>query len=249
MPVAYVAVARRPGYPVTLVTTKEHVFARWDGPNERFNIEGSGQGLLTYDDEHYRHWPSELSQAELDSGAYLRSLTPAQELGIFMSARGYVLEDTGHKREATVAYAYAHMLDPKSIDNFDNLGRSVVRRLPEYGGAAAARHAADRGAEPAKRGGNRIFSVNRMNPPCEPIHILVQSGIRPEGRHDDAQADDLDGCRAGNVWERRAGDLRRGHRALHAERPDWVCIRNDQSLCICRLFASQLARSIRAEKL
>lgn len=132
MPVAYVAVARRLGYPVTLVTTKEHVFARWDGPNERFNIEGSGQGLITHDDDYYTTWPSELSPAERASGAYLRSLTPAQELGLFMSARGYVLEDTGSKREATVAYAYAHMLDPKSIDNFDNLGRSVVRRLPEY---------------------------------------------------------------------------------------------------------------------
>lgn len=132
MPVLYVAVARRLGYPVKLVTTKEHVFARWDDGNERFNIEGAGRGLSIYEDDYYMKWPSVLSQAELDSGAYLRSLTPAEELGLFMAARGYVLEDAGRKREATVAYAYAHLLDPRSIDSYDNLSRSVLRRLVDY---------------------------------------------------------------------------------------------------------------------
>lgn len=132
MPVVYVAVARRLGYPVKLATTREHVFARWEDEKDRFNIEATGQGLNTYSDDHYRTWPSTLTPKERASGAYLRSLTPAQELGLFMAARGYVLDDTDRKHEATVAYAYAHMLDPVSIDSFDNLGRSVLKRLPEY---------------------------------------------------------------------------------------------------------------------
>lgn len=132
MPVVYVAVARRLGYPVKLVTTKEHVFARWEGEHERFNIEATNQGLSVYKDEYYTTFPSELSKAELDSGAYLRSLSPAEELAVFMVTRGNVLEDTGHEAEAIVAYAYAHMLDPKSIDHFDQLGRSVMRGLPDY---------------------------------------------------------------------------------------------------------------------
>ncbi len=132
MPVVYVAVARRLGYPVKLVTTREHVFARWEGKDEQFNIEATGQGLVIHDDEYYKSWPTKLSPEELASGAYLVSLTPSQELGLFMAARGYVLEDTGKPLEATVAYAYSHLLDPLSIDNFDNLGRSVIRRIPEY---------------------------------------------------------------------------------------------------------------------
>lgn len=132
MPVVYVAVARRLGYPVKLVTTREHVFARWEDERERFNIEATSQGLNTYPDEHYRTFPNTLTDNERRSGAYLRSLTPAQELGLFMAGRGYVLEDTGRKNEATIAYAYAHALDPVSIDSFDNLGRSVIRQLKDY---------------------------------------------------------------------------------------------------------------------
>lgn len=132
MPVVYVAVARRLGYPVKLVTTKSHVFARWEDEKDRFNIEATNQGLNSYPDEHYKTFPETLTEKELASGTYLRSLTPAQELSMFMAARGYVLDDTGHKYEATVAYAYAHMLDPVSVDSFDNLGRSVLRRIPDY---------------------------------------------------------------------------------------------------------------------
>jgi hypothetical protein len=132
MPVVYVAVARSLGYPVYLVTTKEHVFARWDGPKERFNIEATNQGLSVYPDEYYLTFPSELSQTEIDSGAYLRSLSPSEELAVFLVARGYVLEDTGREEEAILAYAAAHMLDPRSIDHFDQLGRAVMRQLPNY---------------------------------------------------------------------------------------------------------------------
>lgn len=39
MPVLYVAIARRLGYPVFLVGAKQHLFARWEGDGERFNIE------------------------------------------------------------------------------------------------------------------------------------------------------------------------------------------------------------------
>ncbi len=153
MPVVYVAVARRLGYPVKLVTTREHVFARWEDEKDRFNIEATGQGLNTYSDDHYRTWPSTLTPKERASGAYLRSLTPAQELGLFMAARGYVLEDTGKKLEATVAYACAHMLDPVSIDSFDNLGRSVLRRLPEY---------------PAVQERPKMGTTGRRTPPSQP---------------------------------------------------------------------------------
>lgn len=43
MPVMYVAIGRRLGYPMKLVATREHLFCRWDDGKERFNIEGSDQ--------------------------------------------------------------------------------------------------------------------------------------------------------------------------------------------------------------
>lgn len=132
MPVVYVAAARRLGYPVKLVTTREHVFARWEDETERFNIEATSRGLNVFDDDHYKTWPNQLTEPELASGSYLRSLGPAEELGLFMAARGYVLEDTGRTGEAGVAYAHAHRLDPKSLDNYDNLGRLILRKLADY---------------------------------------------------------------------------------------------------------------------
>ncbi len=45
MPVLYVAIGRRLGYPLELVTTKGHVFACWEDSNDRFNIEGTNEGL------------------------------------------------------------------------------------------------------------------------------------------------------------------------------------------------------------
>ncbi len=121
MPVLTVAVSRRLGYPLRLVVTKGHVFARWDAPDHadpnlqgRFNVECASRGLHTYDDEHYANWPYTLSKAEIDNGWYLRSLTPAEELAVFLINRGYCLEDTGLLAEAGPAYEAAARLAPKS---------------------------------------------------------------------------------------------------------------------------------------
>jgi hypothetical protein len=43
MPVLYVAVGRRLGYPLKLVTTKGHLFVRWEGAGERFSLGSDGR--------------------------------------------------------------------------------------------------------------------------------------------------------------------------------------------------------------
>jgi tetratricopeptide (TPR) repeat protein len=118
MPVLYVAVGRRLGYPMRLVLAKGRVFARWDDPacGERFNIEGSGEGFSSFPDDHYKTWPMSLSAADLATGHYLKSLEPAEELAVFLAARGHCLEDTGRLPETRLAYAQAHRLDPKSAE-------------------------------------------------------------------------------------------------------------------------------------
>lgn len=114
MPPLYVAIGRRLGYPMHLVVTKGHVFARWDDGKERFNIEGTNRGLDTPDEEHYKNWPYKLTAAEINNGWYLRSLTSAEELAVFLTQRGHCLEDTGRLDEAQVAYAMANRLAPQS---------------------------------------------------------------------------------------------------------------------------------------
>ncbi len=114
MPVLSVALGRRLGYPLKLALTKSHVFVRWDdGRSKPINFEATSKGLVMYADDFYANWPEPLTERDLATGAYLRSLTPEEELAVFLQARGNCLEDLGRLPEAQVAYAQAHFLGPK----------------------------------------------------------------------------------------------------------------------------------------
>ena len=111
MPIMYVAVGRRLGYPLKVVTTKGHVFARWEGLShanvkwrERFNIEGSGSGFGSYDDNHYKTWPYKLTDADIRREGLLESLTPMEELAEFLASRGHCGFD--HEQFAFAARSY-----------------------------------------------------------------------------------------------------------------------------------------------
>lgn len=108
MPVLYVAVARRLGYPVYLAMSKGHLFCRWETPKERFNIEGTGvDGMTPRPDEFYRTFPMPLSEWELEHENYLKSMTPAQELALFLKTRAVCLAQHQRHREGLVALAQA----------------------------------------------------------------------------------------------------------------------------------------------
>lgn len=119
MPVVYVAVGRRLGYPLKLVETRGHLFVRWDDPlgrcfhlPERFNVEGAGEGIASYADDFYRTWPEPLTNADIAGGWYLKSLTPKEELAAFLVTRACCLEDNGRLAEAVQAYCWARDLAP-----------------------------------------------------------------------------------------------------------------------------------------
>ena len=111
MPVLYVAVGRRLGYPMKLALAKGHIFARWNGSGgERFNIEGTNAQFADHPDEYYMSWPEKITPAELAEGWYLKDLTPAEELAVFVTTRGHCLADTGHESEAQVAFRTGYRL-------------------------------------------------------------------------------------------------------------------------------------------
>jgi hypothetical protein len=140
MPVLYVALGRRLGYPLKLVTTKAHLFVRWEDEDslaplgervrvrgyafrptmartsapERFNLECTGRGMNRYDDEHYKHWPFEVTEEEIREDGYLKSLTPPEELALFLSLRGNCLKEAGRIPEATASYEQAVRLAPQA---------------------------------------------------------------------------------------------------------------------------------------
>lgn len=122
MPVMYVAVGRRLGYPLKLVEAPGHLFFRWDDPEgklfdvpERFNVEGAGRGISFYPDDFYRGWPSEWRPADEVGGWYLKSLSPAEELAAFLALRGSCLQDNGRMSEAIQAFEWASNLSPTDV--------------------------------------------------------------------------------------------------------------------------------------
>lgn len=119
MPVMYVALGRRLGYPLKLVTTKGHVFVRWDGKDhfnpawrERFNIEGTN-GFNSFPDDYYKTWPFKLTEKEVKANRYLVSLTPAEEFAEFLAARGHCGSDHSQPAFAASCYENACGYDPK----------------------------------------------------------------------------------------------------------------------------------------
>ena len=119
MPVMFVAVGRRLGYPLRLVTAKAHVFARWDGLDhanpawrERFNIEGTGGYFDSYPDDHYKTWPFPVTDAEVKANGWLQSLTAAEELAMFLASRGHSGLDNGQPAFAARCYENAYRYDP-----------------------------------------------------------------------------------------------------------------------------------------
>jgi hypothetical protein len=115
IPVLFVAIGRRLGYPLKLVTAKAHLFARWDSADgrERFNIETTNKGLNSFPDEYYEKWPFPMTEADLRSGRYLRSLSPNEELALFLQTRGLCLKAAGRALEARAAWEAAHRLAPE----------------------------------------------------------------------------------------------------------------------------------------
>lgn len=132
MPIVYVAVGRRLGYPVYLVETKGHLLFRWWSeqptpihwespdysflvPPDRFNVEGSGEGIAFYSDAHYVQWPALWTEEDFTRGDYLRPLSPTEEFASFLVQRCCCFEDLGRYREALDSVFNARRLCPDNI--------------------------------------------------------------------------------------------------------------------------------------
>jgi hypothetical protein len=112
MPVLYLALGRRLGYPLKLVTTRQHLFLRWESPTERFNLEATGKGMERYDDAHYRQWPFPISEQEIQEQDYLKSLSAQEELSVFLFLRGACLTEADRLAEATTSFEAAYRCAP-----------------------------------------------------------------------------------------------------------------------------------------
>ena len=103
LPVLMVAIGRRCGYPLYLVTCKGHLFCRWDDGKEVFNIETACPGIDSKPDSYYKHWPHPTNQTEAKSEKFLKSLNHIEELAVFVRLRASCLEENQRYAEASEA--------------------------------------------------------------------------------------------------------------------------------------------------
>jgi hypothetical protein len=104
LPVLMVAIGRRCGYPLYLVTCKGHLFCRWDDGKERFNIETACPGVDSKPDSYYMRWPHPTNLAEINTEKFLKSLSRSEELAVFARLRASCLEENKRYAEASEAY-------------------------------------------------------------------------------------------------------------------------------------------------
>ena len=69
-------------------------------------------GLVTHPDAYYRTWPVPITNQEVESGQYLKSLTPNEELAEFLVLRACCLMSNGRSNEAMASLSHASRLAP-----------------------------------------------------------------------------------------------------------------------------------------
>ncbi len=110
MPMLYVALGWRLGYPIKAVPVPTHVFARWDDGQTRINIEATGYGADLPDPFYAAEYF--VSARCKERGAYLASLTPRQTLAELLLSRADYWQRRGDLRRRLEDALQANILYP-----------------------------------------------------------------------------------------------------------------------------------------
>lgn len=99
MPVLYMAIGHRLGWPIHAVVSRDHMWARWDDGvgrekgGQRFNLEatnaksnGKEGSFASLTDAEYAEW-LETPRSAIESGSDFTTLTARQALGVFLQGR------------------------------------------------------------------------------------------------------------------------------------------------------------------
>lgn len=135
LPVLYMAIGYRLGYPIRAVTVAKHIFCRWDDPQtgERLNIEAaSAGGLVDHPDDYYMSWPTKCDPKDVETGGVLKSLTMREFLALKLASSGDYYWHKNQRPEAEVAYALAHSLFPANRYLYEILTSQVLDESDRY---------------------------------------------------------------------------------------------------------------------
>lgn len=130
VPMLYMAIAQRLGYPVYAVTAPEHNFLRFVDPTlKEQNIELSGTAGYSSDADYaYR---LNISPEAIKNGAYLRTLTRRQYLGVLLQQNAIVFSTRGDVDRAILYFSKAYELDPQNVYFAKNLSSLWYRKAEQ----------------------------------------------------------------------------------------------------------------------
>lgn len=130
MPMLYMAIAQRLGYPIYAVWAPEHSFLRYVDSRltpEQQNIDVSGKEIGSPSNANYAH-NLNISKKAIEKGAYLRTLTRREWLGILLMENGVVFMEQGRFERAVLYFEKARELDPRTpyyVKNLSHAYRSM----------------------------------------------------------------------------------------------------------------------------
>jgi tetratricopeptide (TPR) repeat protein len=126
----YLAIADRLGVPFRGVYVPSHCFVRYEGNGGRENVEFA-EGGASWEDDRYR------KEFRISPGRpYLRSLSHAEMLGVFLKTLGAGYSQKGREEDALRLYDEAAGFNPGLPDVYYNAGVSLQKlgRLDEAAG-------------------------------------------------------------------------------------------------------------------
>jgi len=141
MPLLYLAIAQRLGYPIYPVIVPQHTFLRYvDAGYKTPNIETTSKGGYLPDDG-YIEW-LQISTKAIESGTYLRTITYHEYLGELIAQSSIYWGNSGYFDRGLYYMATARRMYPKSADICQAFGMIMMKRVEYLRGDAAARTAA-----------------------------------------------------------------------------------------------------------
>lgn len=127
IPMLYMAFAQRLGYPVYGVVAPEHTFVRFVDPRlKEQNIELTAEAGFEPDEGYaYR---LNVSQKAIRNGAYLRTLTRRQYLGVLIQQNAIAIGAGGDLDRSIRCFEFAAELDPRNVYFPRNLHALWIRK-------------------------------------------------------------------------------------------------------------------------
>jgi regulator of sirC expression with transglutaminase-like and TPR domain len=126
MPLLYMAIAQRMGYPVYPVTTPDHNFLRYVDPRlKKQNIEATSNGGWSPDETIIEEL--EVSEEGIKSGAYMRTLSYHEYLANLLVLNANYWAEREDLAKAFVYIMKATDINPKDANHFEALAMTMYR--------------------------------------------------------------------------------------------------------------------------